>query len=450
MKAAASRTAVIGGGYSGMSAAVELAKAGVSVTVFEAARELGGRARRVTLNGTALDNGQHILIGAYRETLALIAKVHPEPGRALLRRPLELFVAGEFRLRAAPLPPPFDLALGLARARGISIGERYAAAAFLLRMRAQGFRLARDITVSELLRDARQGARCVRLLWEPLCVSALNTNIAEASAQVFLDVIKDSMLGGGGAKGRGNSDIIIPRDDLTSLFPAPAAAYVEARGGRIVPGTTIRAIAATAGGYQLAGDPDSVVYANIIVAVSPHRLAPLVAGLPALGSVAATVERLDYQPIVTCYLQYPGNVRLPQAMTGLAVGGDASRGKRLAQWAFDRGALSGHAGLIAIVISASGPHQDLPHDELAERLHRELSEVVPGLPAPNWHRVIAEKRATFSCRPDLARPAMRTELPGVLLAGDYVASPYPATLETAVRSGRAAARCVLESIGVQK
>jgi uncharacterized protein with NAD-binding domain and iron-sulfur cluster len=123
--------------------------------------------------------------------------------------------------------------------------------------------------------------------------------------------------------------------------------------------------------------------------------------------------------------------------------GSAAAG-RLGQWAFDRGALSGVHGLIAVVISASGPHQALSQDELAQRLHTELMNLVPGLPQPHWRRVIAEKRATFSCRPGLTRPAMHTEQPGIFIAGDYVESRYPATLEAAVRSGRAAAQAVIK------
>jgi squalene-associated FAD-dependent desaturase len=425
-------TAIVGGGYAGMAAAVELADAGVPVTVFEAAQELGGRARRVVLDGMALDNGQHILLGAYRETLALISRVHPDPGGAMLRQPLEIVVAGEFRLKAAPLPAPLDLALGFAMASGLPFGERLAAAQFLLRLRRGGFKLERDLDVATLLREAGQGARTTRLLWEPLCVAALNTPIGKASAQVFVHVLQDGLLGA-----KGDSDIVIPRVDLTSLFPAPAAAFVTARGGQIHAGCTIRAVERCEGGYRLAGDLSPAVYSNVVVAASPHRLRPLIEGL--LAAEAAAVDALDYQPISTCYLQYPGEVRLPAPMTGMAGGAET----RLGQWAFDRQALSGISGLVAIVISAEGAHQGLDQDTLAERLHRELAGMVQGLPERKWHRVIAEKRATFACRPGLVRPAMLTTLPGLYLAGDYVASRYPATLEAAVRSGRAAARHIL-------
>jgi hydroxysqualene dehydroxylase len=431
-------TAIIGGGYAGMAAAVELADAGVKVEVFEAAKELGGRARRVVLNGMPLDNGQHVLLGAYRETLDLIARVHPDAGRAMLRQPLDLVVADEFRLTAAALPAPLDLAVGLLRARGLSIGERISVTRFLLRVKLSGFQLSGNVSAGDLLFRAGQNARCIRLLWEPLCVSALNTPLHAASARVFMHVLQDSVLRGGRA-----SDLIIPREDLTSLFPAPAADYVVARGGEIHGGCTIRGLIEAEGGYRLEGADTQSTFAGVIVAVSPHRLLPLLEGLPALAPVARKVEAFTYQPIVTCYLQYPDAVKLPAPMLGMA----SSKTLRLGQWAFDRGALSGIPGLIAVVISASGPHQALSQDELAERLHAELQSIVPGLPAPLWHRAIAEKRATFSCRPNLDRPILRTPMPGIFLAGDYLDSRYPATIEAAVQSGRDAAQAIVNFAG---
>jgi hydroxysqualene dehydroxylase len=148
-----------------------------------------------------------------------------------------------------------------------------------------------------------------------------------------------------------------------------------------------------------------------------------------------SIEALEHEPIYTVYLQYPEAVSLPFPMFGFTDG--------LLQWAFDRGALSGHRGLVAGVLSASGRHEALNHPDLATAIHGELAAGLPKLPAPRWTRVIAERRATFSCRPGLARPAIATPIGRVLLAGDYTASDYPATLESAVRSGVAAARLAL-------
>jgi len=425
--------AIIGGGYAGMAAAVTLAERGVAATVYEAAPQLGGRARRVVFNDTALDNGAHILIGAYRDTLRLVRLVNRDAGSALLRLPLDWHVQGHFHLRAASLPAPLHLALGLMTASGAGLGERMAAVGFMRAMRRDRFRLPRDITVSELLHRHRQGAALMRHLWHPLCLAALNTPPEIASAQVFLNVLRDSL-----DSARADSEIVLSRVDLSALFPDPAAEYVRSRGGEVALGTTVEQVREHDGVFELTARGSDSRFTHVICAVPPHRLAPVIAGLPALASIAEQVAGFEYQPIYTIYLQYPGHVALPSPMPGMAGG--------LAQWVFDREAVCNQHGLVAAVISAAGPHQHMTQDELAQRIHAELGQQFGPLPAPLWQRVIAEKRATFACTVDLQRPAQHTPLKNFYLAGDYTASDYPATLEAAVRSGIACARQVIESI----
>jgi hypothetical protein len=108
------------------------------------------------------------------------------------------------------------------------------------------------------------------------------------------------------------------------------------------------------------------------------------------------------------------------------------------QWVFDRGRIGGPKGLLAAVISASGPHEELSNESLVSRIDSELRLALGALPPPLRCQVITEKRATFSSRPDVERPAGTTPLPGLVLVGDYVASDYPGTLEAAVRSGTVA------------
>jgi predicted NAD/FAD-dependent oxidoreductase len=153
-----------------------------------------------------------------------------------------------------------------------------------------------------------------------------------------------------------------------------------------------------------------------------------------MAEIAAVVGALRYQPIYSVFLQFSAPVTLPQPMLAL----DAN-----SHWVFDRGAMLGQTGLVGVVISASGAHQAMTQDELAVRVHRELERELGPFPPLLWHRVIAEKRATIECAVDLARPAVRTPLRNVHLAGDYVASDYPPTIEAAVRSGIAAAKEVL-------
>jgi squalene-associated FAD-dependent desaturase len=420
------RVAVIGAGWAGLAAAVALGDRGIAVEVFEASRHLGGRARRVTVEGLELDNGQHILIGAYAETLGLMRAVGVDPERAFLRMPLELRSASGFRLRAAPLPAPLHLLVGVLRAAGIGLGDRITTARFVAASRRRGYRLARDETVQAWLAQQPDAVRSA--FWEPLCTAALNTPVARASAQIFLNVLRDTIEGD-----RGASDLLLPRVDLTALFPEPAARHVASRGGAVHLGAAVRRIERAPDGLRL--DAGTERFSHVIVACAPQHAGALLSGLAGLGPLAGRLERIEYEPIHTCYLQYPDPVALPFPMLGLHAG--------LAQWAFDRGSLSGHRGLIACVLSGAGAHESLAQDALTAALHAELARALPGLPAPRWSRVIAEKRATFSCRVGLDRPHQSTPLPNLFLAGDYTASDYPATLEAAVRSGVAAARAVL-------
>src|SRR5436190_6469514 len=229
-----------------MAAAVTLADAGIPVTVYEAGPNLGGRARRVVVNNVALDNGLHILIGAYRDTLALVRKMHGDTAQALTRLPLDWRIHRRFRLKAAALPAPLHLAAGVMTARGARWGERLAAVRFMSAMRACEFTLPRDTTVRELLATHAQGATFTRYLWEPLCVSALNTPPGVASAQVFLNVLRDGL-----HAGRAAGDILLARVDLTALFPGPAGDYICARGGAVHTGRTVEALQKDAAGVKL-------------------------------------------------------------------------------------------------------------------------------------------------------------------------------------------------------
>jgi hydroxysqualene dehydroxylase len=423
--APATDVGIVGGGYAGMAAAVALARCGVAVTVYEAARHLGGRARAVARNGHVLDNGQHILIGAYRHTLASIATVGVDTS-ALLRLPLTWTVWPDFSLRAARLPAPWHLAVGLLRAKGLSPAARVACVQFMSRAQRMRFRLDADTSVAQLLQAQRQHASAIRYLWEPLCVAALNTPLAEASAQVFLNVLRDGL-----AAERTASDLLLPRVDLGALFPEPAANYVRAHGGRVLLGTAVARIEPAASGFVVRGAQLDARHRAVIVATQPNRVSALLGQLEGLSELRSSLAAMSYQPIVTVYSQYAAAPARSFPMIGLS---GAST-----QWLFDRGAISGQHGLIAAVISAWARSRAQSQDALAQRVQDEIAALHPDLGTPLWHQVIEEKRATFASTPGLQRVGSRTPIPALFLAGDYTEPEYPATLEAAVRSGLGAA-----------
>jgi squalene-associated FAD-dependent desaturase len=431
--------AVIGGGWAGLSAAAILAQQHIPVTVFEAAKTLGGRARSVTFKASittgepdsvplhaagteeiTLDNGQHILLGAYRETLRLMQLVGVDIDTVLQRLPLRLSFPGHFSLATSRLPAPLHLLVALLRTEGLNWSERRAALAFMLKLHLARFRLPQDISVATLLEE--QPSAAIRYLWEPLCLAALNTPLRMASAQVFLNVLQDAF-----GRSREDSDLLLPRSGLSELFPDRAAEYIRRCGGEVLLSTGVDSITSTRDGFKLDYGDNHAEFSHVICAVPPYRLTELINQLLELNQAAAMVASLSYQPIYTVYLQYPQPVTLPFPMLGLLHGSG--------QWVFDRAHLCNQDGLLAVVISAEGPHQLMRQDALAASVHAQLAKVLPGLPMPVWHRIIAEKRATFACTPAIGRPAQRTPLKNFFLAGDYTAGSYPSTLEGAVRSG---------------
>jgi squalene-associated FAD-dependent desaturase len=435
--------AVVGGGWAGLAAAVELCTSGAQVVVFEAARQLGGRARSVHPHGEphhqahrpTLDNGQHLLLGAYHETLRLMNSVGANPEKRLKRLPLELHYPGaSFRLRLPRLPAPLNLAIGLIAARGASLREKIGAARFIGALQRANYRIDDDCPVAEFLDRHGQHGSLRRQLWEALCLAALNTAPERASAQIFANVLRDSL---GGS--RSDTDLLLPAADLDQLFALPAAAFIRAHHGEIRLSSRVESIDRRGGELSIGGQR----FDRVIVALAPQQAAPLLAAHQQSAATAALLSSYSHEPIGTLYAAYPPELRLPFPMLGLGAGGSDALG----QWVFDRGQLCGTPGLMAFVLSASGGWEKENSGQLLAALHGELEQALGRpLPPPLWHRLIRERRATFSCRPGLPRPAAATTLSGLWLAGDYCCANYPATLEGAVRSGVAAARGALQCL----
>ncbi len=418
------RVAVVGGGWAGLAAAVRATELGAHVTLFEMAGQWGGRARSVSDQSPLLDNGQHILIGAYRDTLALMRRVGADPDRLFLRTPLRLRYPDHEGLR---LPGGQPL---LSFLRGVLSYERWpwrARLALLAQSSAwlfSGFKCPPGLSVAQL---------CARLpepvqvdLVEPLCVAALNTPAERASAQVFLRVLQDALF-----SGPGSADLLLPRRPLGDLLPAPAADWLQTQGADLRLGRRAQDLQPMEGGrWQIDGEH----FDAVVLACPPTEAARLTQ--PASPIWAEQARSLRYEPIITVYLRQPGAC-LAAPMVALHESPSAP-----AQFAFDHGQLSGQAGLFAFVISGAQAWVDAGLQVAGDAVEAQARAALGWQGAIERVRVLAEKRATFACTPGLARPPALIAS-GLIAAGDYVAGPYPATLEGAVRSGLAAANVAI-------
>ncbi len=437
--AKALNVAIIGGGIAGLAAASSLAGRGIKSTLFEAGSQLGGRARSVAVEFnsqvTQLDNGQHILLGAYHETLTLLKKVDVQEEQAFMRIPLMLDVVAPNGKRAFKLnmprflPFPLNQLVGFLCCTGLSIFERISVIKFMLRLKQSDYKINADESLNIFLLKQSQSTQTIKLLWEPLCLSALNTPLHLASSRVFLNVLRDAF-----SDSSSNSDILLPKADLSKILAQPMARYIQSKQNQILTGCRVKGIKPTDQGYTVITKDGKFEFSHVIIATSTARFKNIVSGLPKLKNVGDITENYEYQPIVTVYLQYANNVTLAKPMIGLT--------GTISQWVFDRGILCGQPGLMAVIISAEGKHMALTQEALALKVAKELNEAFPVLKKPLWHQVIAEKRATFTCKVNLPRPANSTLYPNLLIAGDYTYADYPATIEGAVRSGLNAANLI--------
>jgi len=415
--AAEMRLAVVGGGWAGLAAAIEATTRGHAVTLIDMAPQFGGRARRVDSGGLALDNGQHILIGAYTETLRLMALVGSDPQRLLQRMPLCLAFADGGMLALPPGAPRLAFARAVLARAGWRWRDRLALLVTAAGWARRDFRCDERLSVAQLASGLPAAVRAD--LIDPLCIAALNTASTQASASVFLRVLHDALFAG-----PGSADLLLPRVDLSALWPDFAAAWLSAAGAQLQPARRVGHLEPTGRHWHVDGE----AFDAVVLAASNVEAARLAA--PFAPAWADCARSLHHEPITTVVLHSAGT-RLPLPMLALHHSASAP-----AQFVFDLGPLRGMDGTLAFVISGAsawverGMQATLQatlaqaRHALAGHLKGELTEV----------RTMTEKRATFLCTPGLVRPSPRIA-DGLFAAGDYVSGPYPSTLEGAVRSG---------------
>jgi hydroxysqualene dehydroxylase len=407
---------IVGAGWAGLAAAVSATQAGWHVQLFEAANTAGGRARSLHQHfaNKPLDNGQHILIGAYRDTLALMRTVGLAPDDLLHRLPLDLRYANGDGLSLPNWPAPFNLLAGIGLAQGWTLKDKVSLIQAARQWQRKRFECDPTWTVSQLCLATKLSTLVITQLIEPLCLSALNTPLEKASAMVFLRVLHDALLGG-----TGSSDLLVPRIDLGALLPNACLKWLNTHGADVYLGT--RVSAAQVEEFQRHATAQNAV----LIACPPWEAARLTADIA--PKWAYQCAELPHTAIATVYLHCKdeGFTGLSQPMMALQ-----STPESPAQFVFDKGALSAQHGLLAAVVSACTAERN----DVMAQVHAQVSEQL-GLHHLDIVQTVIEKRATLACTPLLDRPEPFVA-DGLWACGDYIRGPYPSTLEGAVRSGQ--------------
>jgi squalene-associated FAD-dependent desaturase len=430
---------VVGAGVAGLAAATALAEAGARVAVLEATGRLGGRAFSFqdAHSGVAVDNGPHLFMGCYAETLAFLRRVGSAERLAFqptLTIHLRDVSGDEVWLHCPRLPTPLNLLAGLAGMRGLSIGDRLwlASAARAL----SGPPPPADLTVAAWLDRLGQPLTLRYRFWDPFTIATLNDAPDRAAAALLYTVLRAAFRGSSD-----NSRLGISRVGLSQLYAEPAQDYIEAHGGVLRTGATVVGLLAGEGhvdGVRLRSG-EEVRAGGVIVAVPPHALErilpPMLRDVPSLRGL----RRLVSTPIIAFHL-WLDRAPTEHAFVGML-------GTRI-QWLFNRAALAGAPeGHVSLIVSGARDLIEWPREQLIDLALTDLRCVFPAIREAQLERavVVKERRATLAPDPALQalRPGIETPLPGLWLAGDWTDTGLPATIESAALSGHHAARAAL-------
>lgn len=431
--------AIIGGGYAGCAASVGLIELGYTPVLFEASATLGGRARVVSTSAlTNIDNGQHLLLGAYHTTLKLIQKVHPTACLADLFEilPLTWNIPTQLHFEAHPtFCAPFHLLAGLVRSASLSFAEKVSLLRFFLKIKL-GAPPPPTQSVTEWLAHVALPKRLQMLLLAPLCLAALNTPVELASAQRLYYVIKDSLL----SFNANDSRYYIPRCDLSTLFPQQAAKWIEERGGRIEIKSRVKAVNYDKNGeFELTIQHEKIQkhekFTHVIYAMAPYHVSALLPQYTSLLPLQKQLAQIKYAPICTIYLQYDTTIWTKDQPRLIMLPPDC-----VGQWLFFL------PQEIRCVMSAFPTRQFDTTMHLIQHIEKEIQTYCQIKEKHCNAQVITEKRATYLATPTHPVICHQTPLENLYLAGDYLHSRYPATLESAIQSGLETAASLHASI----
>ena len=435
--------AILGGGFAGLTAAVELSRRGKRVCVLEGKPHAGGRAYsfRDRRSGAELDNGQHILLGCYTSTLRLIQELGTR--EALVRiAPMRIpFLHADGRkaaLRVGSLPHPLGLIQAFFGYGFLSFQERVG----ILRLALA----VRNLTPSDLdaldekrvdhwLRSLHQSARTEEVLWRPIVLATMNADIDQASAKLFAVVLREIFFGN-----REASALLLPRDGLSSLYVQAAVSVLERNASIVRTSTQVESVTPDAhGGFIVhCRNNDPVRSASVISALPPWALEPVLAR-SGLDRYVPHLDAFKPSEIVSVHM-WTRRCLTDSNMTGLL--------GTTTQWLFlkEDQAAAGSWRYSCTISAANGAFARV--DEMEKLLRKDMKAVFPWMRAEDIiaTKTIRERRATFIPSPGVERfrPDVDSNVPGLFLAGDWTNTGLPATIESAVRSGYTAAGAVLE------
>ncbi|HEY5640544.1 MAG TPA: hydroxysqualene dehydroxylase HpnE [Dehalococcoidia bacterium] len=436
---------VAGGGLAGITAACELADAGLRVKLIEKRPYLGGRSYSYEADGVELDNGQHVFLGCCTEYIALLERLGVRDGVHLQRRfrvPVVDKVWGESVLQSAKLPPPAHLAPSLLRFRSLSLREKALAAYAFTQVRATD--LAKhpeldDITFEQWLLERRQSRRAIRSLWNLIVQPTLNDHASRVSAALALMVFQEGFL-----RMRDGANVGWAKMGLSSLLAGAVREYIESRGGEVLTSVALNGLEANEDGISRGlTDAGEVTADAYVVALEPGAVPAVLPDSAREDRFFRRIGQISSSPIVNVHLWYERPIwgRAFAAFLNTPV-----------QWVFNKSMLWRQDGPQYLDISLSGARDwvDVPAAEIRDHFEKEMQALFPAARGVDVRRalVVKQRDATFAAHPGVARlrPTQHTPLSNLFLAGDWTDTGWPATMESAVRSGTSAALQAMRSI----
>lgn len=437
---------IIGGGFAGLSAACFLAGKGIKVHLLEASPKLGGRAYSFThknqndaaypLEVDKVDNGQHILMGCYKNTIEFLKLIGAENKISFQKNLKVNFVdeGGEIHiLDASNLFYPLNLLNGILKYPAIDFKERISILKLFLKLIFVNPQKYRNYSVADWLKEENQNERIIKSLWEILVIGTLNTTTVKASAEIFIKILKEIFF-----TGNKSSVIVLPAQDLSEMYCEDSKNFIERNRGNIslserVTGTEIE----NGQIKKIITNKDVYSDFDFIISTVPFHSFQKIINEP--GAQNEPKIKMEYSPILTVHLWLNENP-FKENFYGLI---DSK-----VHWLFN------HGRHITLVTSAADEFINLDDNEIMKIIYSELGKYFPIFYKNFVHNflILKEKRATFIPTVELTKLRYKLKFPykNLIVAGDWTNTGLPSTIEGAVLSGRIAADSVFSNISADR